>query len=134
MNRFRVLASLVCLCAAVWLSPVCSASDPVGKWRGEWQSQSTGHRGPMRANVWKANDGTYQARFSGRFALVIPFTYKVTMHPSYDPHGNVHLHVAKPLGPLMGSYTMDAVSSGNDLNGSFRAAKDVGSVRMRRVR
>ncbi len=134
MNRFRVVANLVWLCAAM-LGASCSyASEPVGRWRGEWKSQSTGHRGPMRANVWKANDGTYQARFSGRFALVIPFTYKVTMQPSYDQYGNVHLHASKPLGPLMGSYTMDAVSSGNGLNGSFQAAKDVGSIRMQRVR
>ena len=134
MNRFRVLAGLTWLCAAAWCVLPCNAGEPVGKWRGEWHSQSTGHRGPMRANVWKANDGTYQARFSGRFALVIPFTYKVTMNPSYDQYGNVHLHASKPLGPLMGSYSMDAVSSGNGLNGSFRAAKDVGSIRMERVR
>lgn len=134
MNRIRVLLSLVTFCAASWTVSSCIASEPVGRWRGEWKSQSTGHRGPMRANVWKANDGTYQARFSGRFALVIPFTYKVTMNPSYDQFGNVHLHASKPLGPLMGSYTMDAVSSGNGLNGSFRAAKDVGSIRMERIR
>ena len=134
MNRLRALASLICLCVAMWCVSCGHASEPVGKWRGEWQSQSTGHRGPMRANVWKSNDGTYQARFSGRFALVIPFTYKVTMQPSYDQHGNVHLHASKPLGPLLGSYTMDAVSSGNGLNGSFRAAKDVGSIRMQRLR
>lgn len=134
MNSIRVLLCLSAFCAASWTLSPCYASEPVGRWRGEWKSQSTGHRGPMRANVWKANDGTYQARFSGRFALVIPFTYKVTMNPTYDQYGNVYLHASKPLGPLMGSYTMDAVSSGNGLNGSFRAAKDVGSIRMERVR
>lgn len=134
MNRNRLFACVVCLCMTWWVGSIGNASEPVGKWRGEWQSQSTGHRGPMKANVWKNHDGTYQARFSGRFALVIPFTYKVTMQPSYDQYGNVYLHASKPLGPLMGSYTMDAVSSGSGLNGSFRASKDVGSIRMHRVR
>lgn len=133
MNRFHLLASFVgILVSSGWVS-TGNGSEPVGKWRGEWRSQSTGHRGPMRANVWKTSDGTYQARFSGRFALVVPFTYKVTMYPSYDQYGNVHLHASKPLGPIMGSYTMDALSSSNGLNGSFRAAKDVGTIRMQRV-
>lgn len=134
MNRFHVLVCFVGLTVALGVRSACNGSDPTGRWRGEWVSQSTGHRGPMKANVWRANNGTYQARFSGRFALVIPFTYKVTMYPSYDHYGNVNLHASKPLGPIMGSYTMDAVSTGNGLNGSFRAAKDVGSIRMQRVR
>jgi hypothetical protein len=109
------------------------ASDPTGRWKGEWTSQSTGHRGPMRANIRQSQDGTYQARFSGRFAVVIPFTYKVQLHPRYDEFGNVHLSASKPLGPLLGSYSMHAISSGSTLQGSFNAAKDVGAIKMNRI-
>jgi hypothetical protein len=129
---------VLCVVATVWTvafwATVGMAGDPSGRWKGQWVSQSTGHKGPMRANVWQTSQGTYDARFSGRFALVIPFTYKVSLQPSYDAFGNVHLHASKPLGPLLGSYTMNALSSGNTLNGSFQAAKDVGSIHMQRVR
>jgi hypothetical protein len=87
----------------------------------------------MRANIRQSQDGTYQARFSGRFAVVIPFTYKVQLKPRYDGFGNVHLSASKPLGPLLGSYSMHAISSGSTLQGSFNAAKDVGAIQMNRV-
>ena len=134
MNRVYRLSIFASLLILVSSGVHALGGDPTGKWKGQWYSQSTGHRGPMRANVTQASDGSYQARFSGRFALIIPFTYKVTLQPSYDANGNVHLHASKPLGPLMGSYTMDAMSTGGTLNGSFRAAKDNGTIRMHRVR
>jgi len=128
--------SLVTLFLTVsnFLTPsIADASDPAGRWKGEWTSQSTGHRGPMRANIRQSQDGSYQARFSGRFAVVIPFTYKVQLHPRYDEFGNVHLSASKPLGPLLGSYTMHAISSGSTLQGSFNAAKDIGAIKMNRI-
>ncbi|XZE19278.1 hypothetical protein SH449x_004595 [Pirellulaceae bacterium SH449] len=133
-NRLTVIGFALALLMLAADKNIAYSADPTGRWVGEWRSQSTGHRGPMRATVRQSGDGSYQARFSGRFALVIPFTYKVAMHPSYDEYGNVHLYASKPLGPLMGSYTMNAVSMGNQLSGSFQAAKDVGSIQMRRVR
>ena len=128
------LATLFLTVSNLFTASIAVASDPTGRWKGEWTSQSTGHRGPMRANIRQSQDGTYQARFSGRFAVVIPFTYKVQLHPRYDEFGNVHLSASKPLGPLLGSYSMHAISSGSTLQGSFNAAKDVGSIQMNRVR
>jgi hypothetical protein len=110
------------------------ASDPVGVWRGEWTSNSTGHRGPMRVVIREQNDGRYQARFSGRFLVVIPFMYRATLVPSSDPYGNVILDANKRLGLGMGSYTMRTTVVGNQLQGSFSAARDRGSVTMCRVR
>jgi len=110
------------------------AESPDGVWKGEWRSGSTGHRGPMRAKVQSRADGSYQAKFVGRFALVIPFAYRVTLQPAYDAFGNSILTAEKPLGPLMGSYRMTAQASGNQLNGSFQAAGDQGSIRMQRIR
>lgn len=109
-------------------------SDPVGVWRGEWTSNSTGHRGPMQVVIRERNDGRYQARFSGRFLVVIPFMYRATLVPSSDAYGNVVLDANKRLGLGMGSYTMRTTVVGNQLRGSFSAARDRGSVTMRRVR
>lgn len=128
-----ILPFFLTVSALLIITPVAGASDPTGRWKGVWTSQSTGHHGPMRANIRQSQDGTYQARFSGRFAVVIPFTYKVELQPCYDEYGNVHLSASKPLGPLLGSYSMHAISSGNSLTGAFNAAKDVGGIQMNRV-
>ena len=123
------------------LAAICFASangvladSPVGVYRGEWRSGSTGHHGPMRAVVQPRTDGSYQARFTGRFALVIPFAYRVTLHPNHGAYGNTILTAEKPLGPFMGSYRMSAQANELGLNGSFQAAGDNGSIQMQRIR
>lgn len=110
------------------------SESPTGVWKGEWRSQSTGHRGPMRAKIRPDGNGFYDARFTGRFALVIPFTYRVKMVPQVNSHGEVELRASKPLGPLLGSYSMSTVVRGNQLHGGFQAAQDVGRVQMQRIR
>lgn len=127
-----VLVGVICwLCvsqASVW------ATDPTGVWRGEWRSGSTGHRGPMSVVIRPAGNGSYQGKFHGRFLGVIPFVYRADLHAYSDANGNTVLHASKPLGPLLGNYTMSTVVTGSDLRGSFQAAGDRGSIRMRRVR
>lgn len=110
------------------------AQDAAGVYRGQWRSGSNGHHGPMRAVVQPRFDGSYQARFSGRFALVIPFTYKVTLQPSQDIYGNTVLTAEKPLGPILGSYRMTAQTDHGGLYGNFQAAGDHGLIQMTRVR
>jgi hypothetical protein len=108
------------------------AQSPAGRWRGEWTSASTGHRGPMRATIRPQGNGTYSARFSGRFFVVIPFTYRVDMVPAYP--GSNQLVANKKLGPLMGSYRMQTNFGSQSMSGQFQAAGDQGAVRMRRIR
>jgi hypothetical protein len=108
-----------------------AAQSPAGRWRGEWTSSSTGHRGPMRANIRPQSDGTYSARFSGRFFVVIPFTYRVDMVPTYP--GSHQLIADKKLGPIMGSYRMQTNFGSQSMSGQFQAAGDHGAVRMTRV-
>lgn len=110
------------------------ATDPSGVWRGEWRSGSTGHRGPMRVAIRPDGNGAYQARFSGRFALVIPFAYRATLSPGFDTNGNSVLTTSKKLGPMLGSYNMQTWVSGSQLSGTFQAAGDNGTVSMQRVR
>jgi hypothetical protein len=137
MNRafsilsFRILGGLFCFLSLI---SIAMSSDPVGVWKGEWRSESTGHHGPMRANIQPRADGTYQARFTGRFAVVVPFVYGVTLQPAYDANGNQILMADKKLGPVLGGYRMQAQTMGGQLQGSFQAAGDTGSVRMRRIR
>ena len=130
----RRLGSFVLATICFVTSQKVFADSPAGVYRGEWRSSSNGHHGPMRAVVQTRTDGTYQARFTGRFALVIPFVYKVTLQPTQDEFGNTILTANKPLGPILGSYQMTAQANECCLNGNFQAAGDNGSIQMNRVR
>ena len=133
---FRQSMKLIAMAWSVSITctSIVLADNPSGIWRGQWRSESNGHHGPMRANIQSKPDGNYQARFTGRFALVIPFAYRVTLHPSYDGNGNAILFAEKPLGPILGSYRMSAQADMNGLNGNFQAAGDNGVIQMQRVR
>ncbi len=83
----------------------------------------------MRANIRPQSDGSYSARFSGRFFVVFPFTYRVDLVPT----GWGSYVAEKKLGPVLGSYHMQTQFGSQSMSGSFQAAKDVGAVNMRRV-
>jgi hypothetical protein len=110
------------------------AQNPTGVWRGKWTSQTTGHQGPMRVRITPQSDGNYNARFTGRFALVIPFTYRATMTPVDCDDCGMTLVSHKQLGPILGSYSMTARVTGNQLHAGFSAAKDTGTFSMTRRR
>ncbi|MFN7731745.1 MAG: hypothetical protein ACK5OB_07575 [Pirellula sp.] len=128
----KMLAGFLCWLCLSHASAL--ATDPTGVWRGEWRSGSTGHRGPMSVVIRPSGNGTYQGKFHGRFMGVIPFVYRADLHAYYDANGNTVLHASKPLGPLLGNYTMSTVVTGSELQGNFQAAGDRGTIRMRRVR
>lgn len=110
------------------------SESPQGAWKGQWVSQSTGHRGPMRVVISPTSSGTYQARFTGRFAAVIPFAYRAELIPQTTADGRVILTSSKKLGPILGSYQMQTQVSDGVLSGDFQAAGDRGSILMRRVK
>ncbi|MCE2801770.1 MAG: hypothetical protein LW724_19755 [Planctomycetaceae bacterium] len=120
-------------CASPFVAQDSWAGNPQGEWKGRWQSQSTGHSGPMRVVISPTSRGTYQARFTGRFAAVIPFAYRAELIPQTSFDGKTVLTSSKKLGPILGSYQMQTEVSGNVLSGDFQAAGDRGSIMMRRV-
>lgn len=126
------LSFLFCLCLLFCAQP-CFADGPA-VYRGKWQSQSTGHQGPMRVRVTPRGDGNYDARFSGRFLVIVPFTYKVQLNNQGWTEAGQQLGADRQLGPLLGSYQMSAQLTPGSLNGSFSAAGDTGQITMQRVR
>jgi hypothetical protein len=110
------------------------AQSPVGVWKGRWQSQSTGHSGPMRATSRETGPGQYEARWVGRFAAVIPFVYRSQLTEVATPDGQMTLYSRKQLGPLMGSYEMTSRFLGSSMDSQFQTRQDRGTVRMRRIR
>jgi hypothetical protein len=114
------------------VSPSAFGADPSGRWKGRWSSGTTGHSGPMRARVTPNEDGSYRAVFSGRFALVIPFVYRADLQPVQTWAGTSYV-VDKKLGPILGSYRMNAFIPGDTFNANFSAAGDSGQISMQRV-
>jgi hypothetical protein len=113
---------------------IAEAQSPAGVWKGRWQSQSTGHSGPMRATIRQTGPGQYEARWVGRFAAVIPFVYRSQLTEVASPDGQLTLYSRKQLGPLMGSYEMTSSFLGSSMDSQFQTRQDRGTVRMRRVR
>ena len=115
-------------------SAIAQEGNPQGRWSGRWQSESTGHSGPMNVSIRPTSNGNYQARFTGRFALVIPFAYRAELVPQTTAQGQTVLTSSKKLGPILGSYQMNTHIIGDSLSGGFQAAGDRGTITMRRVR
>jgi len=115
-------------------SAIAQEGNPQGRWSGRWQSESTGHGGPMNVSIRPTSNGNYQARFTGRFALVIPFAYRAELVPQTTSQGQTVLTSSKKLGPILGSYQMNTQIIGDSLSGGFQAAGDRGTITMRRVR
>lgn len=106
-----------------------AAESPVGRWKGSWSSGSTGHRGALRARIRPTEEGTYQALFAGRFAVVIPFFYRTELLPIMGAPGEYYS--SKKL-PLVGTYQMRAMISGSHFRATFSGGRDQGIFKMRR--
>ena len=110
---------------------VASAQPPAaGTWSGQWITDTNGHHGPLRANVTPAGDG-YDVRFSGRFAKVIPFTYRQHLTATGTDGETVFLSADRRL-PLFGTFHMDATATGTAFDARFTTGKENGRFLLRR--
>src|SRR5689334_8344899 len=89
-----------------WSIPA-DAADLSGQWQGSWQSDGTGHRGPLRCTFTKLDDSSYQANFSGRFFRIIPFRYSVVLS-AVEENGTTYLTGSHYLGRRYGTFTYTA--------------------------
>lgn len=124
----RVLALAVCLGVCFEID-LAMADSPTGRWRGSWSSQTSGHKGPMRARIRQVDSNTYRALFVGRFAGVVPFMYPATLE---RVPGTQNCYQSSQRLPLMGTYRMTASISSGRFNANYRSRRDRGTFRMRK--
>lgn len=105
--------------------------SPVGVWRGDWSSVSTGHQGPLRARIRQVDSHTYRAWFSGRFAGVIPFVYPSRLE---RVPGTANRYRSSQRLPLMGNYQMTATVTPGRFDATFSSRNDRGMFRLTRRR
>jgi hypothetical protein len=124
MKNLPLFLLLLCPTLAV-------ANDPIaGTWRGSWQSDKTGHHGPMRAFVRPAGDG-YNVLFVGRFAKVIPFAYRSHLSTTEITDNGVSLTAEKRLPPF-GTFRTNATATANVFEARYNAKVDHGTFRFSR--
>lgn len=105
--------------------------SPVGVWRGDWSSVSTGHQGPLRARIRQIDSHTYRAWFAGRFAGVIPFVYPSRLE---RVPGTANRYRSGQRLPLMGNYEMTATVTPGRFDATFYSRNDQGTFRLIRRR
>jgi hypothetical protein len=142
----------LCLAAAAWLA--CAASGCVctferdwhaaqrcpiagdqfaGLWEGTWESHYNGHNGKLRAIITNCGHGQYHARYHATFAFVVPYAYD-TVHSAVQQAGVTYFSGQQDLGCLAGGlYHYSGYADGSTFVASYRADKDHGVFRMRRV-
>lgn len=128
-------------CGLAWESPRIGQMGQVGMgrpglagqttvWKGRWTSDATpnrrAHGGTLRVRLRPGAGNTQRGTFYGRFAVVIPYFYRATVHSQGG-----QLVASKRLGP-MGQYDMVLVPSGNQLSGRWWAGGHTGSIELRR--
>ena len=128
MSKFKFVLS-VCFLSIPLFFALClssteaQAASPEGRWRGGWSSESTGHKGTLRARVRPSGPDSYKAVFTGRFAVVIPFIYRADLK---QVPGTCDCYTSTKKLPLLGTYRMTANVSQNRLYAVFQGKKDKG--------
>lgn len=123
--------TLLMVTVTVLLSGMSAQADdaPRTRWKGTWSSDSTGHKGPLKATIQPNGTDGYKARFSGRFAGVVPFVYSSKMQVTGVENGRVHLAADRKL-PLFGQFNTRAVMDGESFRATYQAKNDRGSFQM----
>jgi hypothetical protein len=108
------------------------AADLSGCWTGSWQSCTTGHKGPLRAEFTRCGADAYRVTFSGRFFKVIPFTYTVRLDVVSEDADGVVLAGSSYLGRMFGSFSYRATADECRFTANYSSKKDSGVFRLAR--
>lgn len=109
------------------------ADNLAGLWEGTWESHHNGHNGKLRAIITRCGNGQYHARYHATFAVVVPYSYNTT-HTATDHGAVTYFSGEQNLGCLAGGlYRYNGQADGMTFVANYRADKDHGVFRMRRV-
>ncbi len=131
--RFRggfLILVLALSAQAIPTQPVM-ADELDGRWRGGWQSCSTGHHGKLNAQFCRIDETHVRATFKGTFAKVIPFRYRPVLDIVHEQPGLMILQGNKKI-PLGGNFQYNATISGGQFNATYRSRRDHGTWQMQR--
>ncbi len=118
----RLVFSLV----ALFLCSGFAIAEYPQRFAGEWRSEKSGHHGPMRAR-FTPTVGGYDMRVVGRFAAIIPFTYRTHLDVVGETPDGLVLAAEKSLG-MFGTFRTRGVLSADGFRAEYSAMKDRGRI------
>ena len=133
---FLVLAAGSHLVAQEAVSPdvaqETALTDLSGSWKGSWISWTTGHKGPLKAEVCRLSNGDYRFKFRGRFFKVVPFRYSVVL--GVVEEGDViRLKGSSYLGRMFGTFCYSATADACQFRADYTSKKDSGVFSLKKV-
>lgn len=131
-NRLFAAALTIALAVVSTGASRLEAADLSGCWTGSWQSCTTGHKGPLRAEFTRCGADAYRVTFSGRFFKVIPFTYTVRLDVVAEDADGVVLAGSSYLGRMFGSFSYRATADECRFTANYSSKKDSGVFRLTR--
>jgi hypothetical protein len=128
----RLVTAMV-LASSLVIADSAAALDLSGSWSGSWESSTTGHAGPLRAEFTRCSPTQYRVQFRGRFFKILPFRYSVTLDVVEDHKNHVVLAGSSFLGRLFGTFTYRATADDCHFRADYCSKKDAGEFRLTRV-
>lgn len=131
-SRLLATTLMVLVCWSLPCGADAGELTAEGCWAGQWRSCSTGHQGPMTAQLTECGEGKYRADFKGRFFKIIPFKYSVTLEVLESSEDAIQLGGSSYLGRMFGTFHYSATVTENEFKANYRSKKDSGVFSMQR--
>jgi hypothetical protein len=115
------------------LQQLTSANDRMlGRWKGSWKSEASGHSGKLRCIVTPADEHTRRAEFKASFAVLLKFEYTLDLQ-SEQREDAEYFHGVADLGSLAGGvYEYNGHADGRTFKCTYRTKSDHGYFKMTR--
>ena len=129
------IASLM-ICSFINSQEKGNTPNLAGSWSGNWISDGSGHKGPMKAVFRSVGTNSYEAyevTFSGRFFKVIPFRYKATLTVTGKEGDKLTLTGSQKLLGF-GTFEYSALADDGSFMANYSSKKDNGRFELYRAR
>jgi hypothetical protein len=131
-RRIRAIAVTFALLAGATTADTAAAVDLSGHWTGTWVSCTSGHQGPLQADFCRIDDCRYRVTFTGRFFVILPFRYQVTLRVVSDDGESVQLAGSSYLGRRYGTFTYNATATATSFVSRYDSCRDDGKFLLSR--
>jgi len=128
-----VLIASLMICSLSNSQEKGSAPNLAGSWSGNWISDGSGHKGPMKAVFKSVGTDSYEVTFSGRFFKVIPFRYKATLTVTGKEGDKLILTGSQKLLGF-GTFEYNALADEGSFIANYSTKKDNGRFELYRSR
>jgi hypothetical protein len=140
-DLLHLLAPLATSCRGfheAWnAAPSPSAGDRLtGRWEGDWHSDASGFRGPLRAVMVRLDEHRWRATFHATFAKALKACYSTDLVIDGGPQNPAACTFkgSSDLGTFGGGiYDYAGEVAGDSFTSTFRSRTDHGTFHMRRV-